>query len=61
MKDKNKLAQELYNMECGDRYYPDNNTAWFRVPGGWTYSNSQGVCFVPFSDEFWREAYREKK
>ena len=23
-----------------------------RVPGGWTYTDGSGVCFIPYSDEF---------
>jgi hypothetical protein len=27
-----------------------------RVPGGWIYQSMQGICFVPFNNEFQEQA-----
>lgn len=42
----------LYKLKLGEVFCPNSNSSWQRVPGGWTYGDMQGTCFVPFSNEF---------
>lgn len=42
----------IYEMDLFEMAAPDSNSILRRVPGGWVYGDMQGVCFVPFHNEF---------
>ncbi len=53
----NIIARDLYDMKCGETYYPDNKTYIVRMPGGWIWVGPAGCdsgvgVFVPFDNEF---------
>jgi len=43
--------EDIYSMELHDIMYV-GSSMYCRVPGGWVYSYSMGVCFIPYNNEF---------
>lgn len=52
MENKIDFASKLYSLKCGETLTPNNHSLFIRVPGGWIFGDMQGVCFIPFDNEF---------
>ena len=46
------LQHALYDIKLGERYAPNQNTMYTRVPGGWVYGDLHGTCFIPWDNEY---------
>ena len=45
------MNNELYKMNLGD-WIKLSGLEVLRVPGGWIFATPNGMCFVPFNNEF---------
>jgi len=48
----NEFMKMLYKMKPLDIIRQDNYSSWFRIPGGWIYTDMKGIIFIPFDNEF---------
>jgi hypothetical protein len=49
-----KNKENWYNLGLGEVYIEGYDCMIKRVPGGWVYSTSDQMVFIPFNNEFLR-------
>lgn len=46
-----EIAEALYRLKLGE-VANFKDCCFSRVIGGWVYTSSEGVCFIPWNNEF---------